>query len=110
MLNNLDDSEEDKKEGESFNMVHDPETPDSVRDEHIRQEKEMKNKRKNEQKRKATLKDVEPGESTDTETPAKSTKSCKTKKRVRIMDSPAGRSKYCGESSVEPRVETASLT
>ena len=90
MLNNLDDSEEDNKEGEGFNMVHDPETPDSVRDERIRQEKEMKNKRKNEQKRKATLKDVEPGESTDTETPAKSTKSRKTKKRVRIMDSPAG--------------------
>lgn len=87
--NNCGDSteleEDDDKEGDGFNMVHDPETPDSVREERVRkEEKSLEQARK-----KKAEKELE--EFSDAETPAKSTISRRKKKlRVAFKASPEG--------------------
>ena len=73
----------DNEESDGFNMVHDPETPESVREDRVRkEEQELEQTRK----RLARTDDL-----SDVETPAKSTKGRKKKKhRVAFKASPEG--------------------
>lgn len=79
---------DDDKEGEGFNMVHDPETPESVREERIqREEQEMAQNRKKKRgkKREPSLGD----DNSESKTRVKPAKSKKNKKKVTI-NSPRG--------------------
>jgi len=69
MMQNNDDNEledddgdlDDDKEGTGFSMVHDPETPESVRAERLQQEKEeLERKKKSKKKREKDLKTPKP--------------------------------------------------
>ena len=84
-----DDGEglEEDKEGDGFNMVHDPETPESVREDRIRKEEQaLEQKRKKKARKEPTTQDF-----SDEETPAKSTTSRRKKKhRVAFKASPEG--------------------
>ena len=76
----------DNEESDGFNMVHDPETPESVREDRVRKEQQAL-----EQKRKKQARDAQTDDLSDVETPAKSTKGRKKKKhRVAFKASPEG--------------------
>lgn len=81
------DDDEDNKEGEGFAIVHDPETPESVRTERIQKERERKKKSKHKKKDVASV----------TETPVQSKKPKRSKKTVTYsspMGYPAGNREY----------------
>ena len=84
----VDDDNDDDKEGDGFAMVHDPETPESVRTERLEQEARER-KKKAKRKKKDT--------SSTAETPARSTKTKRSKKKVTYMSPmgyPAGNREY----------------
>jgi centromere protein C len=81
------DDDEDDKEGEGYAIVHDPETPESVRTERIQQERERKKKSKHKKKDVASV----------TETSVQSKKPKRSKKTVTYsspMGYPAGNREY----------------
>lgn len=78
----------DDKEGEGFNMVHDPETPASVRKRRKEEEEEEIAKKGKKKKRKTSFADDQSKDDGDEVTPAKK-KSKKNKKR-HVVFSPQG--------------------
>lgn len=78
-----DDYHDDDKEGDGFNMVHDPETPDSVREERIQREEDQMSRKSKKTKKRAPVQDSD----IDTPKPAKKRKG---KKKVKIKVSPRG--------------------
>jgi centromere protein C len=81
-MENNDDSGDDD-EGAGYNMVHDPETPHSVREERKRKEREEMEKKRKEGKRGRPRKSLD----SEAKTPARASK--KTKKR-NVVFSPQG--------------------
>lgn len=75
-----DDDDDDDKEGPGFSMVHDPETPESVRQERLKEENERKKKAKRKKK-----KDTSSVASKSTAKPKP-----KRKKKVTYAESPLG--------------------
>jgi centromere protein C len=85
----VDDDDDDDKEGEGFAIVHDPETPESVRTERVQQEKER------ERKKKARRKEKDVASVADTTVQSKKPK--RSKKKVTYsspMGYPAGNREY----------------
>jgi centromere protein C len=81
------DDDEDDKEGEGFAIIHDPETPESVRTERIQKERERKKKSKHKKKDVASV----------AETSVQSKKPKRSKKTVTYsspMGYPAGNREY----------------
>lgn len=83
-LSDTESDDDDDKEGLSYNMVHDPETPKSVRDERARKEKSELKKKKADSSKKRESVDTE-----ETTTPPRRTKGKKKKKR-NVVFSPTG--------------------
>lgn len=89
-----DDDDNDDKEGSGFNMVHDPETPRTVREERARKEKEdmkMKRSKKKKEKSESESEDVD-GNTEDGKATPKATKGkrIKAKKKRGVIFSPKG--------------------
>jgi centromere protein C len=82
-LSDTESDDDDDKEGLAYNMVHDPETPKSVRDERARKEKSVLKKKKADSKKRGSV-DTE-----ETTTPPRRTKGKKKKKRT-VVFSPTG--------------------
>lgn len=90
-----DDDDDDDKEGAGFAIVHDPETPESVRAEHLKEEQkreEQEKKKKGRRKKKDTSSVAAKStkSSKSTKSTAKMTRPRRTKKKVTIAASPLG--------------------
>jgi len=82
---NDDDDDDDNKEGHGFNMVHDPETPRSVREKRARdEEEELKQGRKKKKKQKQSP--MRSDDASEMGVTPKAIKKGKKKKRVRLVE------------------------
>ena len=87
----FDDDDDDDKEGTGFAIVHDPETPESVRAEREKEAKEKEKKKKGKRKKKDTSSvAAKSTRSKASKSTAKPTKAKRTKKKVTIATSPMG--------------------
>jgi centromere protein C len=85
------DDDDDDKEGTGFAIVHDPETPESVRAEREKEAKEKEKKKKAKRKKKDTSSvAAKSTRSKASKSTAKPTKTKRTKKKVTITTSPTG--------------------